>query len=141
MCDRCATPTSARTAAIPSLPLVDGFDAVTAESSSAVGVPATSTTLPGALVRKADPGQTKFDHFVREFGVEDLARRLSVDPTAIYHWLRGSTSPHPANAIKIQRLAKQRGIALSLDEIYQHFREVESERYKTSSLKPEPARD
>jgi len=84
--------------------------------------------------------QTKFDTFVREFGVEELARRLGVNPSAIYHWLRGSTSPHPANAIRIQTLAKQRGVALTLDEIYQHFREVHSDRYTTSSLKLEPAR-
>jgi transcriptional regulator with XRE-family HTH domain len=84
--------------------------------------------------------QTKFDQFVREYGVEALAGRLAVNPSAIYHWLRGSTSPHPANAIKIQTLAKQRGITLSLDEIYQHFRDVQSERYTTSSLKPQPAR-
>ena len=84
--------------------------------------------------------QTKFDTFVREFGVEELARRLGVNPSAIYHWLRGSTSPHPANAIRIQTLAKQRGVALTLDEIYQHFREVLSDLYTTSSLKLEPAR-
>ena len=83
---------------------------------------------------------TKFDQFVREFGVEDLARRLAVNPSAIYHWLRGSTSPHPANALKIQHLAKQRGVSLSLDEIYQHFRDVHSERYTSASLKPEPGR-
>jgi hypothetical protein len=83
---------------------------------------------------------TKFDQFVRGFGVEELAYRLAVNPSAVYHWLGGSTSPHPANAIKIQRLAKQRGVAISLDEIYQHFREVGSERYTASSLKPEPAR-
>jgi transcriptional regulator with XRE-family HTH domain len=84
--------------------------------------------------------QTKFDKFVREFGVEELAARLAVNPSAIYHWLRGSTSPHPANAIKIQTLAKQRGVTLTLDEIYEHFREVESERYTASQLKPQPAR-
>lgn len=83
---------------------------------------------------------TKFDSFVREFGVEELARRLGVNPSAIYHWLRGATSPHPSNAIRIQALAKQRGVTLSLDEIYQHFREVHSDRYTTSSLKLEPAR-
>lgn len=82
--------------------------------------------------------QTRFDQFVREFGVEDLAQRLDIKPSAIYQWLSGSTSPHPANAIKIQTLAKKRGIALSLDEIYQHFREVRGERYTASSLKPEP---
>ncbi|MGH9747263.1 MAG: helix-turn-helix domain-containing protein [Candidatus Acidiferrales bacterium] len=83
--------------------------------------------------------QTKFDRFIREFGVEELARRLAINPSAIYHWLRGSTSPHPANALKIQTLAKQRGVALTLDEIYEHFREVRSERYTASSLKPQPA--
>jgi hypothetical protein len=75
-------------------------------------------------VARKPEGPTKFDQFVRAFGVVNLARRLAVDESAIYHWLRGSTSPHPANAIKIQKLAKQRGIALSLDEIYQHFRDV-----------------
>lgn len=84
--------------------------------------------------------QTKFDKFVRGFGVDELAQRLGVNPSAIYHWLAGSTSPHPANALKIQALAEQRGVRLSLDQIYQHFREVESERYTTSSLKLEPAR-
>lgn len=82
--------------------------------------------------------QTKFDQFVREFGVEKLAQRLDVNRSAIYHWLRGATSPDPTNAIKIQTLARRRGVALSLDEIYRHFREVRSERYSTSSLKPEP---
>lgn len=89
------------------------------------------------MLRKPEE-QTKFDSFVREYGVERLAGRLNVNPSAVYHWLRGATSPHPANAIKIQRLARKRGIVLSLDEIYQHFREVHSERYTTSSLKPEP---
>lgn len=82
--------------------------------------------------------QSTLNQFVRSYGVEELADRMDVDPTAIYHWLSGSTSPHPANAFKIQMLAKERDITLSLDEIYQHFREVWSERYTTSSLKPEP---
>lgn len=86
------------------------------------------------------PETSKFDHFVREFGVEELARRLAVNPSAIYHWLRGSTSPHPANAMKIQALARRRGITLTLDDIYQHFKDVQSERYSVASLKPEPAR-
>ena len=89
---------------------------------------------------KKPEGQTKFEQFIREFGAAELARRLGVDHSAICHWLRGSTSPHPANALKIQMLAKRRGISLSLDEIYQHFREVHSKLYTTSSLKPQPAR-
>jgi hypothetical protein len=44
------------------------------------------------------------------------------------------------NAFAIQRLAKESGTNLSLDEIYRHFREVRSERYEASSLKPQHAR-
>ncbi|MBZ5700293.1 MAG: helix-turn-helix domain-containing protein [Acidobacteriia bacterium] len=75
------------------------------------------------------------------YGVEQLASRLGVNPSAVYHWMRGSTSPHPANAQAIQRLAKRRGVALSLDDIYQHFRDVRSERYLPASPRsPQPAR-
>ena len=88
------------------------------------------------MARKPEE-QSKFDKFVRGFGVEDLARRLDVNPSAIYHWLRGKTIPDPKNAVKVQKLAKRRRVELSLDEIYQHSREVRSE---TSSLKPVPAR-
>jgi len=87
---------------------------------------------------------SKFGQFVSEFGVDELARRLDINSSAVNHWLRGSTSPHPANAMKIQTLAKQRGVALSLDEIYQHFRDVESERYTASQLsatRPLPANE
>jgi len=90
--------------------------------------------------RRDDRWDSKFGQFVQAFGVEELARRLAVNPSAIRHWIRGSTSPRPANAIKIQTLAKKRGVSLSLDEIYQHFREVGSVRYTASSLKPQPAR-
>jgi hypothetical protein len=85
-------------------------------------------------------GQTKFDVFVRDFGVEELARRLGVHSSAIWHWIDGSTSPHPSNAIKIQTLAKERGVEFSLDEIYQHSREVGSKRYRPRALKPKLAR-
>jgi transcriptional regulator with XRE-family HTH domain len=93
-------------------------------------------------MNKAKDGRwdSKFGKFVSAFGTTELARRLGVNPSAVTHWLRGYCSPHPANAIKIQTLAKQRGVALTLDEIYEHFREVRSERYTPSSLKPEPAR-
>jgi transcriptional regulator with XRE-family HTH domain len=87
-------------------------------------------------VPKKTEEQTKFAKFVRGFGVEDLARRLDVNPSAIYHWLRGKTIPDPKNALKVQKLAKRRGVELSLDEIYQPSREVR----ETSSLKPQHAR-
>lgn len=83
---------------------------------------------------------TRFGLFVRKYGVALLARRLEVDSSSIYHWLRGSTSPDPVNALKLQRLAKRRRIVLSLDEIYQHSSEVRGAGRATSSLKPKPAR-
>jgi hypothetical protein len=90
--------------------------------------------------KKHAPKLSKFEQFIRGFGVDAIARRLDVNSSAVYHWLGGNASPHPTNAIKIQRIAKQRGVTLSLDEIYQHFREVQSEQYTVASLKPEPAR-
>ena len=75
---------------------------------------------------------SKFGRFVKSYGVELLAVRLKVVPNSIYDWISGRTSPHPANALAIQRLAKRRGIALSLNQIYLHFREVHSERFVTS---------
>jgi hypothetical protein len=85
-------------------------------------------------------GQTKFDQFVRGFVVEELARRLGIHSSAIWHWIDGSTSPHPSNAIKIQALAKERGVELSLEDIYEHSRAVGSKRYRPRSLKPKLAR-
>jgi transposase-like protein len=81
--------------------------------------------------------QSKFDKFVRGFGVEELARHLDINPSAVYHWLRGKNVPDWKNAVKVQKLAKSRGVALSLDKLYQHYYEV---RRETSSLKPQHAR-
>jgi len=64
--------------------------------------------------------RSKLDVFVRGFGVEALARRLGIHSSAIWHWIDGSTSPHPANAVKMQTLAKERGVELSLEDVYQH---------------------
>jgi hypothetical protein len=83
--------------------------------------------------------RTKFGRFVEKYGVELLASRLDVGKTAVYEWISGRTSPHPANALAIQKLAKRRGIRLSLNQIYLHFREVRSGRF-TSSRQPRTAR-
>lgn len=77
--------------------------------------------------------ESKFAQFVQDYGVERLARQLRIAPSAIYHWMRGRTSPHPARAIEVQRIAKRRGVDLSLDEIYQHFRDVHAESYKPAT--------
>jgi hypothetical protein len=92
------------------------------------------------LVSTKSQWRTKFGRFVRRFGVEELARRLDLNPSAIYHWIACSTSPTRANTLKILELAKERGISLTHNQINQHFREIGSERYTTSSLKPQPAR-
>jgi transcriptional regulator with XRE-family HTH domain len=84
--------------------------------------------------------QTKFERFVRDFGVENLAQRLNVESSAVYHWLSAANKIRPDNADKIKRLAKRRGVDLSIDEIYAHFRMVSGNRYTTSSLKLQPAR-
>jgi DNA-binding transcriptional regulator YdaS (Cro superfamily) len=84
--------------------------------------------------------ESKFGRFVKAYGVNELAVALSIHPTAVYHWISGARSPHPSKALRIQSMAKRRGTPLTLDQIYQHFREVGSERYATSPPKPQPAR-
>jgi hypothetical protein len=87
------------------------------------------------------PNQTKFEQFLGNFGVENLSRELEITNSAICHWLSGRTSPRPERAHKILMLAKRRRFVLSLDEIYQHSRAIRSgPRYRTASLKPQPAR-
>ena len=69
---------------------------------------------------------SKFAHFVAEYGVDLLAFDLAVNPSAVYQWISGNTGPNTAKAFEIQKIAKSRGITLSLDEIYQHFRDMHS---------------
>lgn len=65
--------------------------------------------------------KSKFARFVKSYGVEDLAVKLDVLPSAIYHWIRGSTAPRPVHAEIIQRLARERGCRLTMDQIYGHY--------------------
>jgi len=65
--------------------------------------------------------KSKFERFIRAYGVRRMAGRLAIRPSAIFHWLRGATAPRPAHAGLIQRLARQRGVVLTLDQIYWHF--------------------
>jgi hypothetical protein len=53
-------------------------------------------------------------------GATLLARHLGIRPSAIYHWVRGATAPRPVHAAIIQRLARERGVRLTLDQIYGH---------------------
>lgn len=75
---------------------------------------------------------SKFARFVASYGIELLAARLRVTRSAVYHWMHGSNSLHPANAQAICRLAKRRHIELSLDDIYSHFRAVDSKCFRTT---------
>jgi DNA-binding transcriptional regulator YdaS (Cro superfamily) len=84
--------------------------------------------------------QSKFDKFIRGFGVTNLARRLGVHPTAIWHWIDGTTAPHPSTAIMIETLASEQGVSLTIREIYQHCQDVGNPLFRASSLKPKPAR-
>jgi hypothetical protein len=64
--------------------------------------------------------KSKFARFVKTYGVDELAVQLDVLPSAIYHWIRGATTPRPTHAAIIQRLARERGSRLTMDQIYGH---------------------
>jgi hypothetical protein len=68
--------------------------------------------------------KSKFARFVKSYGVDSLAMQLDVHPSAIYHWIRGATTPRPVHAAIIQRLARERGSRLTMDQIYGHSRAV-----------------
>lgn len=69
---------------------------------------------------------SKFARFAREYGVAQLALRLGVKPSAIYHWIAGHNRPHIANAMMIRDLARERGARLSLDDVYGRPRSAQS---------------
>jgi hypothetical protein len=61
--------------------------------------------------------ESKFGRFVGEYGVEELATELSIDATAVYHWMSGRTVPRLENALAIQRIARRERVSLSITEI------------------------
>src|SRR5580704_10649252 len=67
--------------------------------------------------------KSKFARFIKSYGVESLAVQLDVHPSAIYHWISGSTAPRRTHAEIVQRLARERGTALTMDAIYGHVGE------------------
>jgi len=84
--------------------------------------------------------RSKFAQFVQGYGVECLAKRLDVRPSAIYHWIRGATTPRPVTADIIRNLARERGCRLSMDDIYGHSRAVRADNIKLGPrLPPRPA--
>lgn len=74
--------------------------------------------------------KSKFARFIQSYGVESLAIQLDVRPSAIYHWIRAATTPRPAHGEIIQRLARERGFRLTMDEIYRHSRTVRADETK-----------
>lgn len=82
--------------------------------------------------------ESKFGQFVGDFGVEDLAGELRIDSTAVYHWIRGTSAPKFETAVAIRELARSRGVALSIDEIYGHrgdsIKENEAWKKKSRSI-------
>jgi len=67
---------------------------------------------------------SKFGGFVSSYGVSNLAAALDIHRSAIFHWMSGSTYPRPPHACALQYLAAERGVTLSLDEIYEGPRQV-----------------
>jgi hypothetical protein len=72
--------------------------------------------------------KSKFARFVLDFGTTALSEELEVHQSAIYHWIRGATTPRPWHAATLQRLASERGVGPTLDQIYQHSRQFRSGR-------------
>lgn len=62
--------------------------------------------------------KSKLARFVGSYGARRIASELRIDTSAIYHWVRVATTPRPAHAVAIQRLAHECGIRLTFDEIY-----------------------
>jgi hypothetical protein len=70
--------------------------------------------------------RSKFARFVGAYGAQRIASELRIDSSAIYQWIRGSTTPRVAHAAILQRLARESGIRLTFDEIYRPWLELQA---------------
>jgi hypothetical protein len=82
--------------------------------------------------------KSTFARFIKSYGVINLALQLHVDPSAIYHWIQGTTAPKPFHAEIIQRLARERGARLTMDQIYRHFLSLRADRAAEIPSEPSP---
>jgi hypothetical protein len=82
--------------------------------------------------------ESSFGKFVAGIGAGEVAASLGVDPAAVYFWVTGKSTPRPSKAKALQELALRRGVRLSLDEIYNHSRDVRAPRF--AKRKPQSAR-
>lgn len=73
---------------------------------------------------------SKFGQFVSRFGAEALADEVGVDRTAVYHWVRGASSPRATVALEIQAVARANGFSISLDDVFRAPRESSAARRK-----------
>jgi hypothetical protein len=84
--------------------------------------------------RVAGRWKSKFARFIESYGVESLAAELDIRPSAIYHWIKGTTAPKPVHAEAIGRLSGESGRRLTMDDVYRHFLNLrEGESWMASS--------
>ena len=57
-------------------------------------------------MRRRIPNRSKFERFLRHYGVARMAAQLQIDESACYHWLRGVTRPKPEFAATIHPFRK-----------------------------------
>lgn len=70
--------------------------------------------------REKNRWKSKFGRFVLAYGVARLAAKVEIDPSAVYHWVRGLNAPRRTHAMVIRDLAHEEGVRLTLDQIYGH---------------------
>ena len=61
---------------------------------------------------------SRFGKFIRTYGTAKLARDLAVNPSTIYHWMGGDSSPRPTTAQQLLAAAKSIQFRLTHRDIY-----------------------
>ena len=61
---------------------------------------------------------SRFGKFIRTYGTAKLARDLAVNPSTIYHWMAGDSSPRPTTAQHMVAAAKSIQFRLTHRDIY-----------------------
>lgn len=89
--------------------------------------------MPPIIARR---WKSRFARFVKSYGVRSLAAKLEITPDAIYKWIRGSVAPRSSHAEVIQRLARERGTRLTLEEIYGHRHAIREDEIKLATVAP-----
>lgn len=61
---------------------------------------------------------SRFGKFIRTYGTAKLATELAVNPSTIYHWMAGDSSPRPTTAQQLLIAAKTIQFRLTHRDIY-----------------------